>query len=152
MHWIYFIPLFLVSTLCFSITTECPRREVRFPTGKTQLILIARVFPFLQYILVNHSHITFIKKIVESILWCCNLDFISVANVWSSIMGPHACHSTEAVDPLSKSLWPQVSLTFNTLKSSGAWKQSTGQALRPLPQVQTRSPWFIFMSPPLEGC
>ena len=51
-----------------------------------------------------------------------NLDFMSVANLQSSTMWLHSRRSTGATDPLSKSLWPKVSLTFNILKSSEALK------------------------------
>lgn len=81
----YALDLFYSFILCIhaliSKTTECPGTEVRFPTGKAQFIPVARTFPFPQYVFVNHSCITFVMKVVESILRCCHLDLIAIANV-----------------------------------------------------------------------
>lgn len=97
--------------------------------SRTQLIPVVRTFPFPHYhLLVNHSHeVPFVKKMTESILPCCKLDLISVANLQSSVMWPHAYCSTGTMDPLSKSLWPKVSLTFNNLRSSEALSTASGR-------------------------
>lgn len=97
--------------------------------SRTQLIPVARTFPFPHYhLLVNHSHeVPFVKKMTESILPCCKLDLISVANLQSPIMWPNVCCSTGIIDPLSKSLWPKVSQTFNNLRSSEALSTASGR-------------------------
>lgn len=97
--------------------------------SRTQLIPVMRTFPTPHYhLLTNHSHqVPFVKKMTESILPCCKLDLISVANLQPSIMWPHVCCSTGTLDPLSKSLWSKVSLTFNNLRSSEALSTVSGR-------------------------